>query len=358
MYSEQERRRILESLKLTPKDNFLRVLKGEIPESVPLHNMGFTGYNGEATIRIVGPSLFDETHLTPAPNGRYDIWGVKYVANESTGFGCIPEPNNYILDLDDIEHWHDYIKAPPMPERLDWDLLAKKDWEASGIDHRQSAAMGIIGLMPFQQLVAFMGFENTFIALVEEPEICEEILNYMADLYYPICVAAAEHYTMDCVYLLDDTASAQRPFISLEMYRKFLLPIYKRLSKPFTEKGIPVQFHNCGKCETFFDDMVSFGVRVTDPAQTGNDLLAAKKKYGRNLVLAGCWDWKPPVSWPNVDEEEIRSMVRQCVDTYAPDGGYMGRAGALGIPGDEDIARINGWMGEEIYWYTRGYYNR
>ena len=358
MYTNEERQKILGNLKLTPKDNFLRVLKGEIPESVPLHNMGFTGYNGEATIRIVGPSLFDETHLTPAPNGRYDIWGVKYVATESTGFGCIPEPNNFLLDIDDIQHWGDYIKAPAMPERIDWDALAKKDWEASGIDHTQSAAMAVVGLMPFQQLVAFMGFENTFIALAEEPEYCEEILNYMADVYEPICAAAAEHYTCDCVYLLDDTASAQRPFISKAMYEKFLLPIYRRLVKPFTDRGIPVQFHNCGKCEDFIPFMVDFGVKVLDPAQTGNDLLAIKKKYGRSLALAGCWDWKPPVTWPDVDEAEIRAMARACVDTYAPGGGYLGRAGALGVPGDEAIAKINGWLGEEIYWYTRGYYTR
>ena len=97
MYSPEQRQKITESLKLTPKDNYLRVLNGEIPESVPIQNMGFTGYNGEATYKIVGPFLFDETHLTPAPNGRYDIWGVKYVANESTNFGCIPEPGNCIV---------------------------------------------------------------------------------------------------------------------------------------------------------------------------------------------------------------------------------------------------------------------
>ena len=60
MYSPDQRQKITESLKLTPKDNYLRVLNGEIPESVPIQNMGFVGYNGEATYKIVGPFLFDE----------------------------------------------------------------------------------------------------------------------------------------------------------------------------------------------------------------------------------------------------------------------------------------------------------
>ena len=46
MYSPEKRQKITESLKLTPKDNYMRVLNGEIPESVPIQNMGFTGYNG------------------------------------------------------------------------------------------------------------------------------------------------------------------------------------------------------------------------------------------------------------------------------------------------------------------------
>ena len=58
-----EQQKILENLKLTPKENFLRLLKGEIPESVPLHNMGEIGYNNEATIKLIGPSLYNETQL-------------------------------------------------------------------------------------------------------------------------------------------------------------------------------------------------------------------------------------------------------------------------------------------------------
>ena len=75
-------------------------------------------------------------------------------------------------------------------------------------------------------------------------------------------------------------------------------------------------------------------------------------------MLAGCFDWNPPIGWPNVTEESIRQPIRDMVDTFAPGGGYMGRAGALGMPGDKDIEKINAWMGEEFYWYTRGYYNR
>lgn len=353
-----EQQRIMESLKLTPKENYLRLLNGELPESVPQQTMGFPGFNGEAAYRLVGPSLFKETILDPSPNDYFNIWGVRYTSSESTGYSLMPAPNSAILDIDDLEHWRDYIKAPKMPAALDWDLMARKDWEASGIDHSKSAAMGVIGLEPFQTLVSFLGFENTFIAMAEEPEICEEILNYMADVYAPICKAASEHYTMDCVYLVDDTASSDRPFISINMFRRFLLPVYKRLTKPFTEKGIPVQYHNCGHCEDFIADMVRIGVKVWDPAQLVNDLMGIKARYGRGLVLAGSWDTQRPLALQKPTEADVRKMVRDYIDRFAADGAFMYNATTLGIPGDTEAERINEWLGDEAYWYTRGYYNR
>lgn len=340
--------------KLTPKDNFLRVLRGEIPESIPLQNMGFTGYNGEATYRIIGPSLFDETHLTPCPNGRVDIWGVNYVTSESTGFGAIPEPGNFLLE--DVTQWRKIIHAPDIPKDIDWEVLAKRDWEASGIDYNQSAAMAVVGLMPFQQFIAFMGFEEGLCAMFEEPEEVSALLHYMADVYEPIVEKTAEYYQADCVYFLDDTASKYNPFISKKMFDEILMPVYRRLTKPFREREIPIQFHNCGRCEDFIEDIVSLGVKVMDPMQTTNDLLAIKEKYGNKLVMAGCFDWTPPLTWPEVDEEEIRQGVRDMVDTFAPGGGYMARAGALGVPGDEVTAQVNQWLTEEVYWYTRDYY--
>ncbi|SHI00268.1 Uroporphyrinogen-III decarboxylase [Sporobacter termitidis DSM 10068] len=339
--------------KLSPKENYLRLTRGELPEYVPIYTMGFPGYNDEVACKIVGPSLFDETHITPAPTGRYDIWGVKYIANQETNFACIPEPNNFILD--DITKWHEVIKKPELPD-VDWEKLAKADCERVGLDRAKSAAMGVIGLMPFQQIIAFMGFSNGLMAIYEEPEIFAELLNFMVDVYMPIVQATVDHYDVDLLYLLDDTATAFSPFISPELYRSILKPVYMRLAKPAMDRGIPLQFHNCGRCEDFLDDMLDFGVKIWDPAQTMNDLDGVKKKYGRKIAIAGGYNWVPPASWPDVDEEEIRQTVRDCIDKYAPDGGFAYFAMALGKYDDTTISKVNAWMSEEAYMYGRDYY--
>lgn len=342
--------------KLSQKDNFLRLLKGEMPESVPIHTMGFDGFNGETPYKIVGPFLFDETRLTPVPGGRTDIWGVRLVTNAETSFGCIPEPGNFILK--DITKWRDVVKAPEMPDNIDWEMMAKKDYAKSGYNPEKHAKMAVIGIMPFQSLMEFMGFSEGLMAMYEEPECVKELLNYMVDLYMPIVKAAVTYYDPDCIYLLDDTATKYNPFVSVEMYREILKPIYTRLTKPAVERGIPVQFHNCGRCEDFIDDMLDFGVKILEPLQTTNHLGEIKKKYAGKLIMAGCYDWEPPVDWPHVEEEAIRRSVRDTIDKYAPGGGFMASAVALGQQGDEVIAQVNKWLSEEVYYYCQDYYIR
>jgi uroporphyrinogen-III decarboxylase len=339
---------------LTPKENYLRLTRGEIPEYVPIYTMGFPGYNNETACKIVGPSLFDETHITPAPQGRKDIWGVNYIANEETNFACIPEPNNFILE--DITKWPEVIKKPAMPDSINWEKLAKMDFERARIDRNKSAAMAVIGLMPFQQVIAFMGFNNGLMAIYEEPECFEELLNFMADVYMPVVQATVDYYKPDILYLLDDTAAEISPFISPETYRSIIKPVYKRLTQPAVDRGIPIQFHNCGKCQEFIDDMIEVGVKIWDPSQYMNDLDEIKKKYGRKIALAGGFRWVPPITWPEVSEEEIRQKVRDTIDRFAPEGGYAFMGGALGRYGDKTIEQVNKWISEEAYNYGRDYY--
>ncbi|MPW26500.1 veratrol--corrinoid protein metyltransferase [Alkalibaculum sp. M08DMB] len=338
--------------KLTPKENYMRIVRGEMPEWVPIHTMGMPGYKGDTAYKMCGPFLWPNPHI-PTPEPRYDIWGVKYVTNEETGYAAIPEPNNFLLE--DVTKWYKAIKNPEMPD-VDWEQQAKKDFAFAELDRSTTAAMAPIELMPFQQLIAFMGFTNGLCAMYEEPESVKELLNYLADFIVPIVEKTVEYYQPDMVYVLDDTAAQMNPFVSVEMYRDILKPIYVRLTKPAIERGIPVQFHNCGRCEDFIDDMLDFGVRMWDPAQTTNDLLGIKEKYKGKLAIAGGYDWVVPITWPEVDEEMIRQTVRDSIDKFAPGGGFAISPFALGPVDDPIISKVNEWLLNEAYYYGRDYY--
>ena len=340
---------------MTPKENFMAVIYGKMPQSVPYFNMGIPFPGGNEASRGVSPTLFKDTSRM-TKNGRgMDPWGVPYVSNKETGYASIPEPGNFILD--DITKWRDVIKAPEVPD-VDWEAMAKADFEKAGFDRSTKAVFSGAGFMPFQQLIAFMGFNEGLCALYEEPEEVKALLNWMADFYVPIIEKTLDYYKPDFFNIADDTASKYNPFFSLDMYQDIFRPIYDKLAKPANDRGIPIAFHNCGRCEDFLDDMVDFGVRLWEPAQIDNDLDAIKKKYQGKLAMAGCWETVMFPNWPDVPREEIIESVHKTIDRFAPNGGYMFKAGVLKAEGDTLGQELQLFIRNEALKYMDHYYDR
>ncbi len=338
----------------TPKENYLGLGYGIQPDYVPIYTMFGEGPHGETATKSCGPRVFPMDYFGK-PEGN-DMWGVPYVANAETGFASIPKPGAFILD--DITKWSEVVKAPAMPEGIDWELMAQRDYEKANIDRTQSAVMMNAGLMPFEQVMAFMGFNEGLCAFFEEPDYVKELIHYMVDFVLPVIENGIEYYKPDILYILDDTATQSNPFLSVEMYRDILKPAYAKMTKLAMERGIPVQFHNCGRCEDFIDDMIDFGVRFWDPAQTSNDLLGIQEKYKGKIAVCGGWDYNPGRPWRDVPEEEVRQSVRDSLDRFAPGGQYAFCGGALTEFGDEAGRIVNGWVQDEAYNYGRNFYNK
>jgi len=334
-------------MKITPKENYLRLGRGEDPAYIPRFTMMGDEYLGEACCKMLGPMVWKQNHFT---DGGYDMWGVRYRADANTG-ATLPEPGNFILE--DIDDWEKVIKFPERPEGLDYAAMYEADLKRMNINREMSATMAGPGLMPFQQLVAFMGFTEGLCALATDPDTVLDMLNAMVDWIEPVMYATVEYYKPDIWYILDDSAAKQTPFFSMEIYRKVFKPIYTRLAKPATDRGIPIEFHNCGKFQIQIPDMLDFGVKYTDPAQETNDLVEIQKKYHGKICLVGGWDWDHhiPENWPNFEEEEIRQGVRDAIDKYGPQGGY---AFGGGVPGrQEEARRVNEIVRDEVHWYGR-----
>ena len=333
--------------KITPKENYLRLGRGEDPAYIPRFTMMGDEYLGEACCKMLGPMVWKQDLFV---DGGHDMWGVRYVADANTG-ATLPEPNNFMLH--DIEDWEKVIKFPERPEGIDYEKMYESDLKRSNINREMSATMAGPGLMPFQQLVAFMGFTEGLCALVTDPDSVKDMLNAMVDWIEPVMYATVEYYKPDIWYILDDSAAKQTPFFSMEIYRDVFKPIYTRLAKPATDRGIPIEFHNCGRFQAQLSDMLDFGVKYTDPAQETNDLTELQKQYKGKVCLVGGWDWDHhiPANWPEFDEEEIRQSVRDSIDKYGPGGGYAFGGGVPGVA--EEAKKVNMIVRDEVHWYGR-----
>jgi len=344
---------------LTPKQNLLRLLSGEIPEWVP----SFSYYGSFPGVDEDPPNMALMNSAIRGgmpPRGKIvigdfkDIWGVTYESVEAVGGFALPKPGGFILD--DIRKWRDVIKAPDL-SHIDWERVAKADIENLEYS-RDNVALFYSPINGyFLLLMAFMGFNEGLCALYEEPEEVKELYDYVHKFYLGVAVKYFEYVKPDVLLIGDDTASERAPFISPEMFRELLLPLYDDFARLARNRGIPICFHNCGKSGVFFNDLVRIGVSAWEPVQLSNDILEIQKKFGRNLVIGGGWEGRGSLLKPDVTDDEIRESVRVAMDTYAPNGGYM-FAGSFtpGSTNDEATWHKNAVLQREVYEYGHKFY--
>jgi hypothetical protein len=311
-----------------------------MPEYVPVATFGVPG---EAPLMTMAdPCILGNFR---GPQGGKDPWGVTFVTNAETNYGALPKPNDFILT--DIRKWRDVIKAPDY-SGFDWEAAAKADREKYVQDPDKTAFVisGYADL--FQQFIGFMGFTEGLCALYEEKEEVEELLDYMLEHSLYITKNVLYYYKPEGYYLLDDSASKLQPFISPALFEELFVPRYKKCLDLVREEGIPIFYHNCGRCEDFLPAMVDIGVNVWDPAQVENDLVGIKQKFGRKLAINGGFEYKMPKTWPVVDEEEVREAVRETFRKLAPNGGFIfsGMMTSLNWT-DPKVQEVNGWIVDE-----------
>ena len=325
---------------MTPKENYLRMMRGEIPEFVPSY------------IEPYGQPVREEL-LTPMalPDGKPYVTslGVTYVGDEEFNFGAMPAPNQVIVS--DITKWRDQLKIRDVSGR-DWEGYYKK--LSDGLD-RENMCVSIDGGDYFLTLASLMGFEGALLAMHEEPELVIEMLTHISEFYLMVTKQQLHYLKPDVYVLMDDDAAFLAPFFSVETYREIFKPFHKLHADLVLDAGCFINRHDCGKCEQFIDDWLDIGVREWNPAQISNDLKGIKKKYGDRLVLSGCWDNQP---WLGkiADKKELRDALAEYVDTFAPGGSFTFVAMAGG-PVNNPILDANREIVKEFYYdYVRDWY--
>ncbi|MCL1803750.1 MAG: veratrol--corrinoid protein metyltransferase [Eubacteriaceae bacterium] len=343
---------------LTPKQNLLRLFSGEIPEWVPSYSYygRLPGVDEDPANMSVGNPALPFRMESDEPGVFKNMWGVPYKAVEEVGGFMLPEPNAFIIK--DINDWPDIIKAPDL-SHVNWEETAKQALEALPYSRETSAMYYGPGGGYFQMLMGFMGFNEGLMAMYSEPEAVLELFNYLHEFYLPIAQKYIDYVNPDVLSLGDDTASEYAPFISPELFRKLLLPFYDDFARLGRNRGIPINFHNCGKSQVLFNDLVRIGVTSWEPVQLQNDILEVQKKFGRQLVIGGGWEGRGRLTEPDVTDEEIRQSVRDAMDKYAPNGGFMFAAAYTpGSTTDERTAHWNEVLQKEAYDYGRAFYNK
>jgi uroporphyrinogen-III decarboxylase len=176
---------------------------------------------------------------------------------------------------------------------------------------------------PFTQLMELLGYSEGLIALMDDPDKCDDILAALSAGAAELAVLQARAGA-DAV--LVSSAFAGAGFLSLEQYRRFVLPYEKAIVRRIhRETGAFVYVHSCGSIGDRIGAMAEAGydgVDTMDPPPLGNtDIGSVKKEFGERLFLKGNLD--PVNILLKGEAEAIRSKAAELIASAGGDGGYI-----------------------------------
>jgi hypothetical protein len=291
------------SHKLTEKENCLIAYRHGVPEWIPvvrdaICHLGFWAGN---ELGIRGEEV--------EPGITLDNFGCRW--DQRYGMPMADERNT-LLTLDTLENWRDIVKIP-RPEEWDWEMLA--GGELAHYDPNK-VMVYFCEQGCFDRLITMLGFEDTCVAMLTEPEICYDIFGMIADYKIELIRCVKKYLNPDVFQYTDDIAELTGLMISLDTYRELLKPHHARIIAAIKENGMIAEVHTCGNCFEVLDDYVEIGVDSIFPASACNNIPAVKKKYGNKLVVCGGFDSQGlpgRVDAPrDVEFAEAKRVVEDC----------------------------------------------
>lgn len=267
-------------------------------------------------IRNIGPD-----YVGPELPSGTDIWGVRRhrVNNDD---GSYDEEFEF-QPLADAGI--DGIRAHPWPttDMFDYGAMRQKirDLRKNG-DFCLMASNGNL----FETSWYMMGFEQTLMNLLTEPEIVQSVLEKVTEFYIAhfrkiLDVAEDE---IDLVFTADDIGSQQGLLFSLETWERNIKPWHISLNKVIHEYGAKVIYHSDGSVAEAVPGLIDMGIDVLQALQfdaKGMDPFLLKEQYGDKLCFEGGISVQSTL--PFGTPEKVREEVIERIRVLGRNGGYI-----------------------------------
>jgi len=147
---------------------------------------------------------------------------------------------------------------------------------------------GTFGL--YSQLRSWVGTENLSLLFYDDPALIEEMVESHVDFLLALIEKALQQVQFDYFNFFEDFAGKGGPLISPQLFRKFLLPAYKRIIEEMRRHGIKhFWLDSDGNTEALLPLLIEAGITCHWPLEqaAGMDPVRLRKEYGRDLAFAG-----------------------------------------------------------------------
>lgn len=181
-------------------------------------------------------------------------------------------------------------------------------------------ANGTFGL--YSQLRSWVGTENLSYLFYDDPALVEEMLEFATDFLLATVERALQEVEFDYFNFFEDFAGKGGPLVSPALFRKFLLPCYRRIIERLSRAGLrSFWLDTDGDPRVLIPLMLEAGINCLWPLEvaSGMDPVALRREYGRDLVLAGGIDKREIAKDRAAIDRELEAKILPLRDA----GGYI-----------------------------------
>jgi uroporphyrinogen-III decarboxylase len=204
---------------------------------------------------------------------------------------------------------------------------------------------------PFWQLREWVGFENLCLMMIEQPDLVEDMAETCCQFVLKTLEPILARVQPDIFLVNEDMAYKIHSMISPKMARRFLMPAWKSWSEALRKNGCPViAVDSDGYVGELIPLWIEAGFNCNTPMEVaaGNDLVAFRQQYGRQMAYTGGIDKRAIAA----GGETMRAEVLR-VASLLETGGYIPGCDH-GVPPDISwpnfvaytrlLAELTGWL--------------
>lgn len=292
---------------ITPKENFLRVLRHETPCWMPFRS----------DLQSFAPRIFPDNVVTGLVVDNEPALGVEDFGGKGwfdTQWVYVPQVGGSTTvpgqaQIADITQWKQLLTFPDI-DTYDWESSARAN--ADFFDPDRCVYITMMTAY-WERLMAFMDVADGAVAMIDED--CQEDIHQLFEELTELYIHTVDHcydaYHPQIILWHDDWGTQMGPFFSAETIREMILPYLSRLIAHVHTRGMYFELHSCGKIECMAPLMVEAGVDLWN-GQPMNDKLMLAKSYGKDMII-GVLAPQIPEEMP---EEEIRRMAGEFFEIY------------------------------------------
>jgi len=340
------RERLLRTMHFEPVDHPPVQIPGPWPETrrrweqegLP-HGVDMYEYFGVEPLRIrpidietllwppIEPKLLEETDEFVVEINKRGVKVRNFKDHES-----MPEYIEYPIAGPESIDWLRKRLNPSTPGRVDPEWLSK-----ARRTRREGGLLFCNGGMYFAFLNERMGTEKLALTYHDSPQFIHQV----NDLLCRLCEVALETslpaFRLDCVSYHEDMAYKNGPVISPDMFRRFMMPYYKRVTRIAEKYGVDLHWMDSdGDIHKLIPLWLECGINIFSPLEVaaGMDVVKLRAEYGRRIGMIGGFDKRILAS----NKKAIRAELER-IRPVIEGGGYVPNCDH-GVPDDVPFENI------------------